>query len=157
MQDVSERTLQLGQVMMACDNIYHRCSTFNPDVQRSRGDYLAKASKGEHVDDETEVVIDKLSFICAFITDYASIIKTLSARRAEKEAMQGTQAQRKDGEGVGESTVAGDGSADLSKSRAPKSVAPTSVAPASVAPKEGSASQSLVMGSAAKSSTFSNE
>ena len=62
-----------------------------------------------------------------------------------------------DGEGVGESTVAGDGSADLSKSRAPKSVAPTSVAPASVAPKEGSASQSLVMGSAAKSSTFSNE
>ena len=157
LQDVSERTLQLGQVMMACDNIYHRCSTFNPDVQRSRGDYLAKASKGEHVDDETEVVIDKLSFICAFITDYASIIKTLSARRAEKEAMQGTQAQRKDGEGVGESTVAGDGSADLSKSRAPKSVAPTSVAPASVAPKEGSASQSLVMGSAAKSSTFSNE
>ena len=88
---------------------------------------------------------------------YASIIKTLSARRAEKEAMQGTQAQRKDGEGVGESTVAGDGSADLSKSRAPKSVAPTSVGPASVAPKEGSASQSLVMGSAAKSSTFSNE
>ena len=73
------------------------------------------------------------------------------------EALQGTQAQRKDGEGVGESTVAGDGSADLSKSRAPKSVAPTSVAPASVAPKEGSASQSLVMGSAAKSSTFSNE
>ena len=60
-------------------------------------------------------------------------------------------------DGVGESTVAGDGSADLSKSRAPKSVAPTSVAPASVAPKEGSASQSLVMGSAAKSSTFSNE
>ena len=82
---------------MACDNIYHRCSTFNPDVQRSRGDYLAKASKGEQVDDETEVVIDKLSFICAFITDYAGIIKSLSARRAEKEAMQGTQTQRKDG------------------------------------------------------------
>ncbi len=147
---------------MACDNIYHRCSTFNPDVQRSRGDYLAKASKGEQVDDETEVVIDKLSFICAFITDYAGIIKSLSARRAEKEAMQGTQTQRKDGEGAGESTVAGDGSADLSKSRAPKSVAPTSVAPgaapASIAPKEGSAPQSQVMGSAHKSaSTFSNE
>jgi len=162
LQDVSERTLQLGQVMMACDNIYHRCSTFNPDVQRSRGDYLAKASKGEQVDDETEVVIDKLSFICAFITDYAGIIKSLSARRAEKEAMQGTQTQRKDGEGAGESTVAGDGSADLSKSRAPKSVAPTSVAPgaapASIAPKEGSAPQSQVMGSAHKSaSTFSNE
>jgi hypothetical protein len=158
LQDVSERTLQLGQVMMACDNIYHRCSTFNPDVQRSRGDHLAKASKGEQVDDETEVVIDKLSFICAFITDYAGIIKSLSARRAEKEAMQGTQTQKKDGEGAGESTVAGDGSADLSKSRAPKSAAPTSVAPASVAPKEGSAPQSQVMASAHKSaSTFSNE
>lgn len=164
---MSERTLQLGQVMMACDNIYHRCSTFNPDVQRSRGDYLAKASKGEQVDDETEVVIDKLSFICAFITDYAGIIKSLSARRAEKEAMMGTQTQKKDGEGAGESTVAGDGGADLSKSRAPKSVAPTSVAPgaapASVAPKEGSAPQSQVMGSVHASgahksaSTFSNE
>ena len=54
LQNVSERTLQLGQVMMACDNIYHRCATFNPEVQRSRGEMLLKDSKGEEAD-ETEV------------------------------------------------------------------------------------------------------
>ena len=95
-----------------------------------------------------QVVIDKLSFICAFITDYAFIIKSISARRAEKEAQQATAAAIM---AATAGTAGGDGGADLSKSRAPKSVAPASVgpaaAPASIAAGQGSAPQSQVMGS----------
>lgn len=93
------------------------------------------------------MVIDKLSFIHGFIIDYASIIKILSARRAEKEreALQGHAAQKKDGEAAGSaaSPTGGDGGAELSKSRAPKSCAPASVASTSVAPGQGSNPQSM--------------
>lgn len=151
LQDVSERTLQLGQVMMACDNIYHRCCQTSSVARK-------KASKSEDAD-ETDVVIEKLMFIRDYVTDLNSINKTFQARRAEKEALQGSQ--KKEGEGAAGglgSTIGGGAASELGKSQAPKSVAPTSVAPASVAPgsipPQGSAPQSQVI---SKSTTSISE
>ena len=98
-------------------------------------------------------------FIRDYVTDLNSINKTFQARRAEKEALQGSQ--KKEGEGAAGglgSTIGGGAASELGKSQAPKSVAPTSVAPASVAPgsipPQGSAPQSQVI---SKSTTSISE
>ena len=65
MQTVAERTLQLGQVIMACENIYARC-VVNSNVVR-------KEPKPDAVVDETEVIVEKLGLIQDYITDLQSI------------------------------------------------------------------------------------
>ena len=64
--DVAERTLQLGQVMMACENIYQRCCD-RSSVQRK-----ARSSADA---DETMIVIDKLLFIQDYLLDLTAITK----------------------------------------------------------------------------------
>jgi len=63
---VTERTKQLGQVLMACENIYQRCCD-RSSVARSR-----KASADE---DETMVLKEKLQFIRDYLTDLTAITK----------------------------------------------------------------------------------
>lgn len=67
MQTVAERTLQLGQVIMACENIYARC-VVNSNVVR-------KEPKSDAVVDETEVIVEKLGLIQDYITDLQSITR----------------------------------------------------------------------------------
>ena len=63
---VTERTMQLGQVMMACENIYQRCCD-RSSVARNR-----KASPEE---DEETVIKEKLQFIRDYLTDLTAITK----------------------------------------------------------------------------------
>jgi len=63
---VTERTMQLGQVMMACENIYQRCCDTS-SVARNR-----KASADE---DESEVIKEKLQFIRDYLTDLTAIAR----------------------------------------------------------------------------------
>ena len=67
-QTVAESTLQLGQVMMACENIYQRCMS-KTHVARKE-----VKSEGE-ITDDTEAVKEKLSFIQDYLTDLQSIVK----------------------------------------------------------------------------------
>lgn len=60
------RTMQLGQVVMACENIYQRCCD-RSSVARNR-----KASADE---DETMVLMEKLQFIRDYLTDLTAITK----------------------------------------------------------------------------------
>ena len=53
LHDVADRTLQLGQVMMACDNIYQRCCDRSHVARRKAG--------GDSAD--LGVLVDKLMYI----------------------------------------------------------------------------------------------
>jgi len=69
---VADSTLQLGQVMMACENIYSRCV-----VKSTVGRKTPKVS-----DDTPEVVVlcEKLDLIKEFVTDLAAITKIVKPR-----------------------------------------------------------------------------
>ena len=69
-QAVAESTLQLGQVMMACENIYQRCMT-KTHVARKE----VKPDGSGQLEDETEAVVEKLGFIRDYITDLQAISK----------------------------------------------------------------------------------
>jgi len=68
-QTVAERTLQLGQVMMACENIYQRCMT-KTHVARKE----VKDGSGDLQD--AEAVVEKLGFIRDYVTDLQAIAKS---------------------------------------------------------------------------------
>ena len=66
-QTVADSTLQLGQVMMACENIYQRCMT-KTHVQRKE-----VTAAGDQ--DDTAAVIEKLNFISDYMIDLQFIVK----------------------------------------------------------------------------------
>mmetsp|Transcript_51293 Transcript_51293/g.133227 ORF Transcript_51293/g.133227 Transcript_51293/m.133227 type:complete len:365 (+) Transcript_51293:79-1173(+) len=72
--DVSaDSTLQLGQVMMACENIYSRC------VAKSK---IGRKTPVAENSDETTVLCEKLDIIQEFVTDLAWISKLAKPREA---------------------------------------------------------------------------
>ena len=64
MQTVAESTLQLGQVMMACENIYQRCMTKS---------HVARKEPKSSEKDDIQVIIEKLGFIKDYVTDLQAI------------------------------------------------------------------------------------
>ena len=130
MEDVAERTLQLGQVIMGCDNIYHRCLGRSTTSRK-------KASSSD--DDETTVVIEKLMLVRDYLTDLNAINKGFSLKRAAEPSLEKPGAATV-GAATGGLSVAGGAAAEAAKSAAPKSQAPAqSVAPQS----QASGSQSV--------------
>lgn len=141
LQDVAERTLQLGQVVMACDNIYHRCLGRSTTSRK-------KASSSDA--DETTVVIEKLMFIRDYITDLNAINKGFSLRRAEPSPEKPATATT--GPVTGAVATAGGTAAEAPKSVAP----PASRPPQSVAPQsQASVSQSMAQSASVGASTQS--
>jgi len=69
---VADSTLQLGQVMMACENIYSRCV--------SKSQVGRKTPKGGEAMTETEVLCEKLDLIKEFVTDLAAISKMVKPK-----------------------------------------------------------------------------
>ena len=75
MSTVAERTLQLGQVLMACDNIYARCAKESTITRKTP----KAASEGKEA--EIGVIVEKLGLIRDYITDLQDITVRL-ARKA---------------------------------------------------------------------------
>ena len=75
---VADSTLELGQVMMACENIYQRCmsKTYNvrKEVKAKTGDG-ADGSGEDRLNEETKAVVTKLGHIRDYITDLQAIVK----------------------------------------------------------------------------------
>ena len=76
LHDVADRTLQLGQVMMACDNIYQRCCDRSHVARRKAG--------GDSAD--LGVLVDKLMYIKDYLSDLSAIARSGAASRAAAEA-----------------------------------------------------------------------
>ena len=110
MSTVAERTLQLGQVMMACDNIYARCAKESTITRKT------PKPSGDSKEDEMHVIFEKLDLITEYITDLQAISKLArqvpttpkgdpAAAGAQSAAAGAGDAKGGGGEGGGRSSV----------------------------------------------------
>ena len=67
---VAESTLELGQVMMACENIYQRCMS---KTHVARKEVKGMLGSGD-LASEAEAVVEKLGFISEYITDLKYVV-----------------------------------------------------------------------------------
>lgn len=78
LQDAAESTLQLGQVLMACDNIYTRC------MQTSH----VTRKKLLSAEDDKDAAIEKLNQIKDYLGDLMYIVRTYRPEGRVQEAQQ---------------------------------------------------------------------
>jgi len=74
MTSVADSTLELGQVVMACENIYSRCLSHSKVARK------AVKGKGEGNTDDTAIIIEKLAYMQDYLTDLQSISKLARPR-----------------------------------------------------------------------------
>jgi hypothetical protein len=72
MQTVGERTLQLGQVIMACENIFARCKGKSNTLKRR------KEPKWDEKLDDADVLIEKLGWKLGLIEDYVKDLQWIT-------------------------------------------------------------------------------
>ena len=98
---VADSTLQLGQVTMACENLYSRCVSAStvgrktPKAAERDAETDAESKSRAHVDDDTRVLLDKLELIKEYVTDLAAISRL--ARPRETPTPTRHSAERADG------------------------------------------------------------
>ena len=92
---MAESTLELGQVMMACENIYQRCMSKTHVARKEVKD------SGSGDLDDTAAVVEKLNAIRDYITDLQSISKGFVPKAAAPKGELGAPAPPADAAAAG--------------------------------------------------------